>query len=118
MALTLVVMAAGLGTRFGGPKQLAPVGPSGETLLDYAIYDATRAGFTRAVVVIREELGERLRAHVARVIGGAVPVHYVEQRLDDLPGGRRPFRGMQRGRLLWPRRLDAGRGVPRRRARR
>ncbi len=89
MALTLVVMAAGLGTRFGGPKQLSPVGPSGETLLDYAIYDATRAGFTRAVLVIREELGERVRAHVARVIGGAVPVHYVEQRLDDLPGGRR-----------------------------
>jgi MobA-like NTP transferase protein len=89
MALTLVVMAAGLGTRFGGPKQLAPVGPSGETLLDYAIYDATRAGFTRAVLVIREELGDRARAHVARVIGGAVPVHYVEQRLDDLPGGRR-----------------------------
>jgi len=82
-------MAAGLGTRFGGPKQLSPVGPSGETLLDYAIYDATRAGFTRAVLVIREELGERVRAHVARVIGGAVPVHYVEQRLDDLPGGRR-----------------------------
>jgi hypothetical protein len=89
MALTLVIMAAGLGTRFGGPKQLAPVGPSGETLLDYAIYDATRAGFTRAVLVIREELGDRTRAHVARVIGEAVPVHYVEQRLDDLPGGRR-----------------------------
>ncbi len=89
MALTLVVMAAGLGTRFGGPKQLAPVGPSGETLLDYAIYDATCAGFTRAVLVIGEELGARVRAHVARVIGGAVPVHYVEQRLDDLPGGRR-----------------------------
>src|SRR2546428_4292284 len=89
MALTLVVMAAGLGTRFGGPKQLAPVGPSGETLLDYAIYDATCAGFTRAVLVIREDLGAGVRAHVARVIGGAVPVHYVEQRLDDLPGGRR-----------------------------
>jgi len=89
MALTLVVMAAGLGTRFGGPKQLSPVGPSGETLLDYAIYDATRAGFTRAVLVIREEVGARVRDHVARVIGGAVPVHFVEQRLDDLPGGHR-----------------------------
>src|SRR3989442_13465989 len=89
MALTLVVMAAGLGTRFGGPKRLSPVGPSGETLLDYAIYDATRAGFTRAVLVIREELGARVRDHVARVIGGAVPIHFVEQRLDDLPGGHR-----------------------------
>ena len=88
MTLTLVVMAAGLGTRFGGPKQLSPVGPSGETLLDYAIYDATRAGFTRAVLVIRGELGARVRDHVADVIGTAVPVHYVEQRVDDLPGGR------------------------------
>jgi len=87
MALTLVVMAAGLGTRFGAPKQLSPLGPSGETLLDYAIYDATCAGFTRAVLVIREELGARVRDHVARVIGGAVPVQVVEQRLDDLPGG-------------------------------
>ncbi len=87
MALTLVVMAAGLGTRFGGPKQLAPVGPSGETLLDYAIYDATRAGFTRAVLVTREELSRRMRDQVARVIGGAVPVDVVAQRLDDLPGG-------------------------------
>ena len=75
MALTLVILAAGLGTRFGGPKQLAPVGPSGETLLDYAIYDATRAGFGRVVLVIREELRDPTRAHVAGVIGDAVPVH-------------------------------------------
>jgi len=88
-APTLVVLAAGVGSRFGGPKQLAPVGPSGETLLDYAIYDAMRAGFTRAVLVIREEVRAPLRDHVARVIGSALPVDYVEQRLDDLPGGRR-----------------------------
>src|SRR5439155_16376852 len=85
MALTLVVMAAGLGTRFGGPKQLSPVGPSGETLLDYAIYDAMSAGFTRAVLVIREELRAPVRDHVARVIGAALPVDYVEQRV---PAGR------------------------------
>ncbi len=89
MALTLVVMAAGLGTRFGGPKQLSPVGPSGETLFDYAIYDATRAGFTRAVLVTRRQLSIRMRDHVARVIGGAVTVQVAEQRLDDLPGGGR-----------------------------
>jgi len=93
MAPTLVVMAAGLGTRFGGPKQLASVGPSGETLLDYAIYDARRAGFTRAVLIVREDLAARVRDHVARVIGGAVPVHFVEQRLDDLPGGRQVPQG-------------------------
>ena len=81
-APALVVLAAGLGSRFGGPKQLSPVGPSGETLLDYAIYDAMRAGFVHAVLVIREELGDALRAHVARVSGGALPVDYVVQQLD------------------------------------
>ncbi len=88
-APALVILAAGVGSRFGGPKQLSPVGPSGETLLDYAIYDAMRAGFTRAVLIIREELRAPLREHVARVIGRALPVDYVEQRLDDLPDGRR-----------------------------
>jgi hypothetical protein len=82
-APALVILAAGVGSRFGGPKQLSPVGPSGETLLDYAIYDAVRAGFTRVVLVIREELRAPLREHVARVIGAALPVDYVEQRLDE-----------------------------------
>src|SRR6185369_15958765 len=81
-APALVILAAGVASRFGGPKQLSPVGPSGETLLDYAIYDAMRAGFTRAVLVIREELRTPLRDHVARVIGRALPVDYVAQRLD------------------------------------
>lgn len=84
-APALVILAAGVGSRFGGPKQLSPVGPSGETLLDYAIYDARRAGFTRAVLVIREELRAPLREHVARVIGAALPVEYVEQ---PVPEGR------------------------------
>jgi len=84
-APALVILAAGVGSRFGGPKQLSPVGPSGETLLDYAIYDAMRAGFTRAVLIIREELRAPLRDHVARVIGAALPVDYVEQ---PVPEGR------------------------------
>jgi NDP-sugar pyrophosphorylase family protein len=81
VSLTLVVMAAGLGSRFGGPKQLEPVGPSNETLIDYVLFDARRAGFDRAVLVIREELESaaaaiaarhawRLRATIARQIGG------------------------------------------------
>jgi len=53
---TLVVMAAGMGSRFGGPKQLEPVGPSGETLIDYVLFDGHRAGFQRAILVVREEL--------------------------------------------------------------
>lgn len=85
-APALVILAAGVGSRFGGPKQLSPVGPSGETLLDYAIYDAIRAGFRRAVLVIREELRAPLKAHLEQVVGATVPVDYVEQRLDDLPG--------------------------------
>ncbi len=84
-APALVILAAGVGSRFGGPKQLSPIGPSGETLLDYAIYDAMRAGFTRAVLVIRKELAAPLREHVSAVTGGALPVHYVEQRV---PEGR------------------------------
>ena len=81
----LVILAAGVGSRFGGPKQLSPIGPCGETLLDYAIYDALRAGFSRAVLVIRKELAAPLREHVSAVTGGAVPVDYVEQRV---PEGR------------------------------
>jgi len=84
-APALVILAAGVGSRFGGPKQLSPVGPSCETLLDYAIYDAMRAGFSRAVLVIRKELAGPLREHVADVTGGALPVQYVEQRV---PEGR------------------------------
>src|SRR6266566_2906964 len=81
----LVILAAGIGSRFGGPKQLSPIGPCGETLLDYAIYDALRAGFSRAVLVIRKELAALLREHVSAVTGGALPVNYVEQRV---PEGR------------------------------
>jgi len=82
-APALVILAAGVGSRFGGPKQLSPVGPSGEALLDYAIYDALRAGFSRAVLVIRKELAASLKEHISEVTGGAVPAQYVEQRLDD-----------------------------------
>ena len=84
-APTLVILAAGVGSRFGGPKQLSPLGPSGETLLDYAILDALRAGFARVVLVIRKELAAPLREHISAVTGGAVPVDYVEQRV---PEGR------------------------------
>src|SRR2546425_13119056 len=81
----LVILAAGVGSRFGGPKQLSPIGPYGETLLDYAIYDALRAGFSRAVLVIRQELAASLKKHVSAVTGGAGPAQYGEQR----PGARR-----------------------------
>lgn len=84
---TLVVLAAGMATRYGALKQLVPVGPAGEALLDYTICDAMRAGFGRVVMITRAELEADLRAHVADVLGAAVPVAWVMQRLDDLPSG-------------------------------
>jgi UTP-glucose-1-phosphate uridylyltransferase len=85
MDLTLVVLAAGLSTRYGGVKQLEPVGPSGEALMDYAIYDAVRAGFNRVVLVTRRELEEALRQHIVEVFGDSLAVAFVYQELDDVP---------------------------------
>jgi len=84
----LVVLAAGMGSRFGGVKQLDPVGPSGETVMDYAVYDAVRAGVERVVFVIRRELEEAFHAQIGSRYAGALTVAYAFQELDALPGGR------------------------------
>lgn len=84
----LVVLAAGMGSRFGGVKQLEPVGPSGETVMDYAVFDAVRAGVERVVFVIRRELEEAFHASIGSRYEGVVPVAYAFQSLDSLPGGR------------------------------
>ncbi len=84
---TLVVLAAGLATRYGGIKQLEPVGPSGEALMDYAIFDAARAGFARVVLVIRRELELDFLEHVGHRFGRSVDVSLVFQTLEDLPAG-------------------------------
>jgi len=76
-----VILAAGLSTRYGRLKQLEPVGPSGEALLDYGIFDARRAGFDRVVLVIRREIEQAVRAHVA-IRWGGVAVDYVFQGLE------------------------------------
>jgi bifunctional N-acetylglucosamine-1-phosphate-uridyltransferase/glucosamine-1-phosphate-acetyltransferase GlmU-like protein len=88
MTLTLVVLAAGMGSRYGGLKQLDPVGPSGETMLDYAVHDALRAGFGRVVFVIRRDFEAEFRSRVGARYAGRVPVDYVFQALDVLPPGR------------------------------
>lgn len=85
--LTLLVLAAGLGSRFGGFKQIAPVGPNGEVILDYSIFDALRAGFDRVVMVIRPELEQPLREHFAEFLTPDLQVDFVFQRMDDLPEG-------------------------------
>lgn len=83
----LLVLAGGQGSRFGGLKQLHPVGPQGETLLDYALFDARRAGFARVVFVIGAAFADTFRDRVASRHAGVMPVDCVVQRLDDLPAG-------------------------------
>ncbi|MGE5599380.1 MAG: sugar phosphate nucleotidyltransferase [Bacteroidota bacterium] len=87
MRPTLVVMAAGMGSRYGGLKQIDPVGPRGEIILDYSLYDARRAGFGKVVFVVKEETAELFRATIGRRVEGHLETAYVCQRLDDLPAG-------------------------------
>ena len=84
-APTLVVLAAGMGSRYGGLKQIDPVGPSGEAILDYSVYDALRAGFSRVVFVIRRDIEEAFRASVGSRYEGRIAVDYAFQQIDDLP---------------------------------
>jgi hypothetical protein len=83
----LVVMAAGVGNRYGGLKQIDPVGSHGETILDYSIYDAMQAGFDKLVFVITEEMEKIFRERVGRTIERQCETVYVFQRLDDVPEG-------------------------------
>jgi len=85
--LTLLVLAAGMGSRYGGLKQLDPMGPSGETLLDYSVFDALRAGFERVVFIIRRDIEAEFREKVGSRYQGKVAVDYVFQQLDFLPEG-------------------------------
>ena len=88
MNTTLVFMAAGFGTRFGGGiKQIEPVGPNGEVLMDYAVHDALRAGFDRVVFIIRRDIEADFRAGVGRRVEAKCDVEYVYQELSDLPAG-------------------------------
>jgi len=86
-SLTLVVMAAGMGSRYGGLKQIDPVGPSGEVVLDYSAYDALRAGFDRVVFIIRRDIEAAFRERIGRRIEGAADTAYVFQSLDQVPAG-------------------------------
>ena len=87
MNKTLLILAAGMGSRFGGLKQLEPVGPSGEFIIDYSIYDAIRCGFNKIVFIIKEENYDLFRDTVGKRIESKVKVEYVFQNLDNLPKG-------------------------------
>ena len=84
---TLLVLAAGLGSRYGGLKQLEQIGPSGETLMDYSIHDAKNAGFSRVIFLIREEMREQFEAQVGSKYEGILEVSYAYQDKNDLPAG-------------------------------
>ena len=93
MHTTLLVMAAGLGSRFGGNKQIAKVGPNGELLLHYSIFDAAAAGFDKVVFVIKRAMEADFRTLLAGGIPKGVEVHYAFQEFDNLPGGYVPPTG-------------------------
>ena len=87
MGVTLLVLAAGMGSRYGGLKQLDQLGPHGETMMDYSVFDAIRAGFTRAVFVIRRDFEQEFKERVGKRYAGHIKVEYAFQDRNDLPGG-------------------------------
>ena len=88
--VTLVVMAAGIGSRFGGGiKQLEPVGPNGEIIMDYSIHDALEAGCNKVVFIIRKDIEADFKEIIGKRIEKLVPVEYAYQSVDELPGGRK-----------------------------
>lgn len=85
--MTLLVLAAGMGSRFGGLKQIEPVGPNGEFIIDYSIYDAIRSGFNKVVFVIKEENYDIFKETVGKRIEDKIKVEYAFQKLSDIPAG-------------------------------
>ena len=84
---TLVVLAAGMGSRFGGMKQTYPVGPNDEFIMDYSIYSAIKYGITKVVFIIREEYLDLFKSTIGKRLEGKVKVAYAFQKLDDIPKG-------------------------------
>lgn len=87
MKPTLFILAAGMGSRYGGLKQLDPLGPNGETIMDYSIYDAIKAGFGKVVFVIRRDFEQDFRDKILSKYEGHIPVEVVFQSIDKLPEG-------------------------------
>ncbi|MGQ8335061.1 nucleotidyltransferase family protein [Sunxiuqinia sp. A32] len=87
MKPTLLILAAGMGSRYGGLKQIEPVGPNGETIIEYSVFDAIRAGFGKVVFVIRKSFADEFKAIFDERLSGKIEVEYVYQELDKLPDG-------------------------------
>ena len=90
---TLVVLAAGIGSRYGGLKQIEPVGPSGEIVIDYSVFDAIGAGFGKLLFVIRREIEKAFQAAIEPHFAGRISIEYAYQELSDLPTGFTPPSG-------------------------
>lgn len=82
--MTLLILAGGMGSRFGGLKQMEPMGPNGEFIIDYSVYDAIKAGFDKIVFVIKEEIYEDFKNTIGKRIEGKVKVEYVFQKVDSI----------------------------------
>ena len=85
--ITLAVMAAGMGSRFGGLKQIEPIGPNGEIIIDYSVYDAKKAGFDKIVFIIKKEIEKEFREMTGKHIEKTIDVDYAFQELDKVPKG-------------------------------
>ena len=85
-SLALLVMAAGMGSRYGGLKQLDQVGPNGETIIDYSVYDAIKAGFTKVVFIIRKDFEDQFKSQITEKYSEKIDIAFSFQNLDDLPG--------------------------------
>ncbi|MBE6398678.1 MAG: nucleotidyltransferase [Lentisphaerae bacterium] len=90
MGLSLLILAAGMGSRYGGLKQLDQMGPSGETVMDYSVFDAMRAGFDRVIFVIRRDFENEFKNVIAKRYEGKVKMDFAFQDLNDLPGNFTP----------------------------
>jgi dTDP-glucose pyrophosphorylase len=98
MKPTLVIMAAGMGSRYGGLKQIDPIGPSGEIVLDYSVYDAIRAGFGKVVFIIRPDIEEAFKEVIGSKLEGKIDVEYVFQTLEKIPENIPMFGNIPEGR--------------------
>lgn len=85
--ITLIIMAAGMGSRFGGLKQIEKMGPNGEFIIDYSVYDAIKSGFTKIVFIIKKENYEIFKETIGKRVEGKIEVEYVFQELNNLPEG-------------------------------
>ena len=85
--ITLVIMAAGMGSRYGGLKQIDPVGLKGEIILDFSVYDAIEAGFTKVIFVIKHEIEEDFKAIIGNKYDGRIKIDFAYQDIDNIPEG-------------------------------